>query len=628
MKRRRSSALLVGAALLAVGTAIGPTLSPAGGQQSAPESLLPPGFGDVPAEAPPAARPAPRPRAVPDAPATPLTLSPADLNLAPRAPTATDRPAAAVGATPPDEGSDAIEAVDPDAPPEETFDVPDTARRPVDGVGPLGTGPEGLGAGEFGRADGRFLSTLLRRIDAPIASRWGHMLLRRALLTATATPAGVGGADWVAERAWLLLRMGEADAARMLVDSIDVDRFTPKLLAVATQAALANADPAALCPLQPIAAGMSKEPIWPMARAMCAGLSGEPAVAGALIDQARRGRKARGIDMLLAEKVVGAGTNGRRSIMIEWEGVDVLTAWRFGVASALAVPIPDALFGSVGPHVRAWAARAPMLAPEARVGAARLAATLGVFSSATLVDLYGAVADRTDVEDLDATDAGRLRTAYIGDRTARLAALDLLWGPNAVGEQAYAADILTARAAAGIAPGGTSEVQTRRLISAMFAAGLDIQANRWTPVVGEGSGLDADAAWAMLAVGAPEPAVDMSSSRIEAFVESGGGGGPTKSRLLIAALAGLGRMPAAERDRLGTAAGIDFRAQDSFTRVLDAAAARGEAGTVAILAATGMQTRRWQGVPPAHFYRILAALDQVGLNGEARMMAAEAMARL
>ncbi|GGE76857.1 hypothetical protein [Sphingomonas prati] len=625
MKQRRNSALLVGAALLSVGIAIGPTLSPAGGQ-SAPESILPPGFGDTPAPTPPAERPAPRPRPTPAAPGTPLTLSPADLNLAP---TPAAAPAAGTTTVAPDEGTgDAIEEVDPDAPPEETFDVPETARRPVDGIGPLGTGPEGLGAGEFGRADGRFLSTLMRRMNAPIASRWGHMLLRRALLTATETPARLNGADWVAERAWLLLRMGEADAARMLVDSIDVDQFTPKLLAVAAQVALANADPAALCPLQPIAATMSKEPIWPMARAMCAGLSGEPSLASALIDQARRGGKARGIDVLLAEKVVGAGNNGRRSITIEWEGVDALTAWRFGVASALAVPIPDGLYNSVGPHVRAWAARAPMLAPEARVAAARTAARLGVFSSATLVDLYGAVADRTDVEDLDGTDAGRLRTAYIGDRAARLGALSLLWGNSAIGDDAYAADILTARAAAGIAPGETPEAQTRRLISAMFSAGLDIQANRWATVVADESGLDADAAWAMLAVGAPQPEVDLSAARIEAFVESGGGGGPTKSRLLIAALAGLGRMPADERDRLGTAAGIDFRAQDSFTRVLDAAAARGEAGTVAILAATGMQTPNWQGVPPAHFYRILTALNRVGLDGEARMMAAEAMARL
>ena len=38
-----------------------------------------------------------------------------------------------------------------------------------------------------------------------------------ALLAKGEAPANVHPADWAAERAWLLLRLGEADAARMLV---------------------------------------------------------------------------------------------------------------------------------------------------------------------------------------------------------------------------------------------------------------------------------------------------------------------------------------------------------------------------------------------------------------------------
>ena len=44
--------------------------------------------------------------------------------------------------------------------------------------------------------------------------------------------------------------------------------------------------------------------------------------------------------------------------------------------------------------------------------------------------------------------------------------------------------------------------------------------------------------------------------------------------------------------------------------------------------AIGMQTGDWRGVPPDHLYRILSALRRVGLGYEARMIAAEAMARL
>ena len=66
-----------------------------------------------------------------------------------------------------------------------------------------------LGPNAFGNANGRYLSTLMRRADAPLPSRWASILLRRALLTPSRAPPTVNPVDWVAERAWLLLRMGE-----------------------------------------------------------------------------------------------------------------------------------------------------------------------------------------------------------------------------------------------------------------------------------------------------------------------------------------------------------------------------------------------------------------------------------
>ncbi len=47
-----------------------------------------------------------------------------------------------------------------------------------------------------------------------------------------------------------------------------------------------------------------------------------------------------------------------------------------------------------------------------------------------------------------------------------------------------------------------------------------------------------------------------------------------------------------------------------------------------LLAAVGMQTRLWQGVPPEALYHIVTAMRAVGLEAEARMIAAEALARL
>ena len=134
-------------------------------------------------------------------------------------------------------------------PPTPPVELPEHARRDPWVVGRLDPVKLGLGVNPWGTASGAFLSSLMRRTDTPIASRWAHIALRNALLAKVRAPRNVNPVDWVAERAWLLLRMGEADAARMLVSGVDVDKFTPKMFQVAVQSALANADPAGLCPL-------------------------------------------------------------------------------------------------------------------------------------------------------------------------------------------------------------------------------------------------------------------------------------------------------------------------------------------------------------------------------------------
>jgi hypothetical protein len=68
--------------------------------------------------------------------------------------------------------------------------------------------------------------------------------------------------------------------------------------------------------------------------------------------------------------------------------------------------------------------------------------------------------------------------------------------------------------------------------------------------------------------------------------------------------------------------------ENRWTRMLERAVQRRQPGTVALLAGIGMQTGDWRGVPPEHLYRILSALRRVGLGYEARLIAAEAMARL
>ena len=466
------------------------------------------------------------------------------------------------------------------------------------------------------------LAGLMRRLDAPLPSRWTSILLRRALLSRLAAPAGVQPVDWVAERAALLLRMGEADAARMLVQAVDVENYTPRMVEVAAQTALATADPAALCPLVAPARGWSNDPVWTLADGMCAALEGEAARASALIDDARN-RAGTGIDLLLAEKVVGAGAQTRRGVEIEWRGVNEIDPWRFGLASATGVEIPAALMSRAGPRIQAWLARAPMVPLEQRLAAASTAASLGVFSSHALVEIHSLMLDQTDPAEAAGTVGARLRSAWIDREPAqRLAALRSLWTESAAPHERHARLILTAGAAARIPPSDAFSDDAANLIAAMLTAGMDRQAARWAPFV-EQSGA-ADRAWAMLAVATPRPMVSIDAGRLESYAGSDDSPGRRRSQLLVAALAGLGRINADQ----AVGAGFRLGGDDRWTRAIDQAARERAPGAVALLAGVGMQTANWTGVPPPYLFRIVRALRAVGMEYEARMIAAEALARL
>jgi hypothetical protein len=595
------------ASLILAGVAAFALAGPSAGQRdkAPPPSDLPPGFGDeAPAPAPKAAGPPP------DAsPATPAAPS-ADQNAAAAA---TAQPAGAAGeeTVVPDETEQQAQAVP-------QIEIPDASRRPTNLVGPLTPDNWGLGQGEFGGANGVFLSSLMRRLDAPLPSRWTSILLRRALLSQVPAPQGVNEVDWIAERAWLLLRMGEADAARMLVQAVDVDRYTPRMFTVAVQVALATADPAALCPLVAPGRLVSDEPVWNLSDAMCAALQGDSGRASQLIDEARQGNGSGGIDYLLAQKVIGAGVNTRRAVSIQWDGVDSLNSWRFGLAAATGLALPKNLMNGAGPQVWAWEARAPMIPLEQRVDAAQTAAALGVFSHASLVDIFSLIADQTDPSELNDTLAGRFRKAYAGTVGDRIDAMRGLWDDKDPPGGRYARLILTATAAARIPPSGDYANRADDLVASMLTAGFDAPAARWSGVVGNAGG-DADRAWSILAVASERPQVDVGVDRVKAFAGRAEG---TRGRMLVAALAGLGRL------RDPAALGVDPNPRTRWDHFIDSAARSGQSGTVALLAAIGMQTSDWRGVPPEHLYHIVSALRRVGLDYEARMIAAEAMTRL
>ena len=602
----RARRLLAAAAVVALAI---PVLA-----QDRPASILPPGFGDP---APP-----------PPAPKTPAPATPSAPGAEPAA-TATPAPMTGV-----DEGqvaeTDSLSAADTAvADLAEPIEVPDRARRDPTLVGRLDPAAIGLERNPWGSASGRFLERAMRRTDGALPSRWLHIALRNVLLARAESPFGIDGADWTAERAWLLLRMGEADAARMLVAGVDVADFTPKLQQVAVQSALASADPAGLCPIRD---GLRQvEPrIAPLVDAICSSLAGNPETAAADIDDARRRGRIGGIDVSLADKLVGAGQDTKRAVTIEWDPVPKLTAWRFGLASATGLAIPERLFANTAPQFRAWQARAPMLAVDQRLPAARLATGLGVFSGQSLIDVYSAQYDRTDPDELTKSDAWQLRLAFVGkDQAARLSAMRKLWlkaDKDPIEREATRA--MLAIAASQVRPDAALAEDAPNLIASMLAAGMDQAAARWVPALADMDDKPQDACWAMLALGAPSTrGLDLSYKRIDQFIGRDASEGHRRGALLVAGLVALDRIDGPTAGKLSGRYGFGLDRRNEWTNLIDGAAQRGQGGTATVLAGLAFHGDRWSSIPALFLFHAAAALHTTGQDFNARMIAAEALSR-
>jgi len=583
--------------------------------QDRPESILPPGFGDTP-ESAPARRPdsdAAKPK--------PGSEAPTATTAAPSAATPSDIPT---------DSTQTADATDETANDAETpvllVDIPPQARRSTGVVGLLGATDGDMGHAAFANVRGQYLAKVMRHLNAPIASRWASIVLRRALLSKAETPSDVNGADWAAERAWLLVRMGEATSARSLVQAVDVDQYTPDLYTFGMQAALASADPAALCPMTEGADRTNRETSWTLARAICSAFSGESSLASAQLDRARSRRGDTNADVLLAEKVVGAASNTRRAVTINWDEIRHIDTWRYGMATSTGLEIPERLLQSVDPRVRAWRAQAPLLSYTSRLPDADRAAAMGILSSAALVDFYGAANDETDPAEQGNKLFDLLRDSYAADGDDnRVDALGSVWSFESLGEwQKYARSIVTARAAARIAPSEDFADQAAQIISSMLSAGLDTQAMRWSGIVRD---KDLDEAWGLLAVASPRATGTVSESQIKDFGSASAQDGELRARMLFAGLAGLGRVPNGELQSMAESFSVPIGRQTKWSAALDEAVRLRSPGTVAVLCAVGLQARRWSDVPPDHLYRVVSALRHVGLEAEARMIAAEAISR-
>ncbi len=590
MKRWVSSTAL--AALLIATAASG---------QDAPKSLLPDVFGAPPPEAPP---PPPRPERTPDAP----------------------------DATAPGADTDAGTTAGLPVPAAQTPTAPDPfAAGPVragsfDVAGPLTARLGGYGMGAFEGSDGRFLSGLMQRTNPPIASRWGHIVLRRALLSRVPTPKGVRPADWLAERALLLLRMGEVDGAKLLVDALPLDRYTPRLYAVASQVHFAAADIPALCPLAPNAKAFSKLPFWEAANAICAGLDGDDITSAAHFDRLRARRAMPMIDIVLAERAATVVTGEGRGANVDWDEAKSLSAFRFGLAAAAGIEIPERLLARPTVALSGWMMRAPGLSVAQRSAAAPAAAAYGIVSARELAALAAAHIATIEPGAAGENAIADIRAAYAGrNAEERISAMQRIWNAAETPTERYGALVRTAAAAARIPPAAAQADDAPGLIESMLSAGYVREALAWWPILADGPEDARRAAWPYLALADRTGKIangDLGEARAWHGSLSGKRG-DRKGAMFAAAMQAL----EPKGDWAGLAEDWGVQSIDNrYTRRIAAAAIEKKRGEVAILAGVGLQSS-WAGVSPAQLSVVVGALNRAGFTREARMMAVEAVTR-
>lgn len=597
--------------------------------QSGPQSILPPGFDDpvVTPSPTPTPQPGTTPRpAQPGAGAAPAPQPGAPLPGVQPAPLPADLPPLptldreVLARLPSLEELDNLstDEIDELLGLKPKFDIPPGARRALTRVGILSVAEGGLPPAALANQPVSLVRAALAGTKGPLVSRWGHILLRRALASRMAAPDGMEPAEFAALRAGVLNAIGEYTITRALVQDIDTNDWSSALTSEALAAYLATGDITGACPAVRLQGSAREDAEWKMLQAICNAYAGESALAASQLDRALGQGIAPRIDVLLARRFAGAAGRGQRAVEIEWKGVEDLNAWRFGLAHALGEPLPGALVDEAletrggGYYARAGALL-PMLPPAERLRYAPRAASEGILSASALVDLYSQLyADPAAAGPL-AAQAAQLREAYTASNpAARIAAMKRLWevGGAATTTDGYGARVLTAYAAARIPASADYAEDAGELIAAMLTAGLDRDAATWRSLVKEGS-----LGWALIALAQPQR-ISVGQGAVDQFASATSG---RRAALLAAGLAGL--------DRFGGSLDAGLARQTRWSRLITRAAEVENAALVVLLAGLGMQGDSWQQMTPLHLYHITSALRRVGLEAEARMIAAEAVAR-
>jgi hypothetical protein len=543
-----------------------------------------------------------------EAPAAPTSLLPSSVAPAP-APVEVEPSSSANDMLPPP-ASDAAVVTAPTAP----IVVPED----LGGGGTL-PGRFGHGPAAWSRSSGGFATQLMLKIPATTASRYQHVALRRLLLTPAKPPVGADPVKFLNARAHLLLRMGEVEAAKILLNTLPQTAFNRQSYAIAGQAHMAALDLPSACPLAARAIVFSPDAQWPLISGVCSALQGDEGGAALGLDIARQEGKVNRFDLLLAEQMVTALSGGGRGGEIAWPDKGKFTSYRVGGVYSSGQRFPRKALLTAPSVVQSWLARSGAIDSDTRWALAWTATARGVMSATEFSSLWalrgGAMDERARAYRPEGVYQRAFAAPKLSERQSAFTQL-LAFGKSEAGRAAMWS-LLAAPAAnyplradqSGFAPNAAR---------AMIMGGRHRDALRWWPVAANSK--VAPQLWALLLAAHGDKSLPVSQSMADQWADAQSGDGKDQRiKIAFAVLQALGypiKAPLGKNPSLENDGAL-------FGKLADAAARKAR-GEVVLLAQLALGPN-WAACDASVLYTILRAYRAVGLDAEARMLGAEAM---
>jgi hypothetical protein len=480
-------------------------------------------------------------------------------------------------------------------------------------------GRYGHGPAAWGQSNGGFATQLMLKIPAVTASRYQHVALRRLLLTPAKPPVGADPVKFLNARAHLLLRMGEVEAAKILLSTLPQTAFNRQSYAIAGQGHMAAIDLPSACPLATRAIVFSPDAQWPLISGVCSALQGDEGGAALGLDIARQEGKVNRFDLLLAEQMVTALSGGGRGGEIAWPDKGKFTSYRVGGVYSSGQRFPRRALLGAPSVVQSWLARSGAIDSDTRWALAWTATARGVMSAAEFSSLWALRGGAMDERARAYRPEGVYQRAFAANKlSARQKAFAqlLAMGKSEAGRAAMWS--LLAAPAANYPLRADQSDFAPNAVRAMIMGGRQREALRWWPVAANSKA--APQLWALLLASHGDKSLPVSQGMADQWSDMQSGNGKDQQiKIGFAVLQGLGyplKAPLGKNPSLENDGAL-------FEKLADAVARKAR-GEVVLLSQLALGPN-WAACDAPVLYTILRAYRAVGLDAEARMLGAEAM---